>query len=1025
MTKDEPQRDISRSNLEIHGITFDTRIFPIHESQKQSATRSLPEHIAAVGEALLTFENIIPQGWERHLEKEATTFNNESPDLPGSAFVSEEQFEIDLGEHSQEWLLAHQNLKYCNKVAKDAQKLIGNQEPEWSLFWRNEVFVLFNTQIRKQRELCSRLDAWSLYESITWTEYENAKEDVVLGKPRTTPKPDLTYAFPMQSHSTGRLRGLARDEISKALSPEVLGQLLQQGITCTPTTGLRNWTKAQDKTKMLRSESDRSCFPWAIVEMKRDGSTVDGALAIRCYCQAANAAAAALDLQAQLFDKLGHDRYSRNPPVVVITTVGPEIRVWLAYWDRESHSTVLGTPKQRMVCIWSTSALLTWGIASIRAIIVNMQTWASRLLKPKIQHSVVEASRGAQRCTEVASQASTSANSPITFAIPSILTPTSSPLAEDRAGDTPTPLAIVSEELPASSHVNQPLQMSPLGKSCHAVEPQYSNVLPVSPSPMKRKIASPRRKGISKNTSGIPSRLDINCKDQCDTRTTPGEMMISQKHPTPLFRVLQTSSASLIQKPFSVADWTDLFKDDIISPSHKPGRSTQPLQSLIDTSTDQRQVPRETSQTEIGSSPTSPIHCRIKSNGQAGGPATIATPSAQNREPDQSAAEQSLASNEAEFDADVDSIIRDLGSTSIGDNDIESRAKASSRDSNRLGKAVVPTDKSSVIDLPVHQKLGIANQTRCGMCTIGHDAPSRDFDEQGSESSPKIERKGAHEDRYGSTSLPCVSGTRLDNIKRIQPHPPSSPESQQKSLFRGFGSANFHHDQQCAQAAKQSLTLAESITRKDSTIGRSPVGEKPPFGQSVNGKKSLFGGSSNFTELDGEASSQSSSDSNYGADSSSQSSIDEQDTREYQSHSGRSDVSGFQQDSDVEEYSESEDHPDHEDYSDGEERSDTEENSDADNLSDSDDEPVYGDYNILDGTAPIKAVITVLTSWPRSGEWRMERSMLQNITSDLSLFDRFEIEELADRWKNPDGSCRVPLESVLRVLRSRLERHEH
>ncbi|KAH7070236.1 hypothetical protein FB567DRAFT_216878 [Paraphoma chrysanthemicola] len=1044
MTKDEPQRDISRSNLKTHGITFDTRIIPIHELQEQSTARALPEHIAAVGEALLTFENIIPQGWKRHLEKEAATFNYESPDLPGSTFVSEEQFEIDLGEHSQEWLLAHQNLKYCNKVAKDAQKLIGNQEPEWSLFWRNEVFVLFNTHIKKQRELCSRLDAWSLYESITWSEYENAKKEVFLGKPRTTPKPDLTYAFPIKSHSTAILRGLARDEISKALSPEVLGQLLQQGITCTPTTGLRNWTKAQDKTKMLRSDSDRSCFPWAIVEMKRDVSTVDGALAIRCYCQAANAAAAALDLQAQLFDKLDHDRYSQNPPIVVITTVGPEIRVWLAYWDRDSHPLVLGTPKQRMVCIWSTSALLTWGIASIRAVIMNMQTWATRLLKPKIQHAIVEALRRGQRPTKVGSQESSSANNPFTFASSSIFTPTSSPLAEDRAGDVrrpsrsppATPLAIVSERLPVSTTINQRPQMSPPEQLRRGIESQHSNVLPVSPSPMKRKIAWPCRKVISKNTSDVPSLLGTN-SNQCDTRTSPGDMVISQKPLMPLYRVLHTNSASLIKKPFSVDDWAGLFKDDPksqISLSHKSKRSAEPSKSLINTSTDKRQVPKETSRIEKDSSPTSRVYCRSKSNGQASGPASIATTSAEDREPDISAAEQNLTSNEAELDADIDSIIQDLGSTCIGDSDIEGQEMASSRDSSRLGKDAVPTDKNGVINLPIYQKLGSAFQTRCGMCTSGHVAPSRDFDGQGSESSSKIEREGAHEDRCSTTSSSCVPGSRLDNRNRIQPHPPSSPESQQKSLFGSFGPANFLHDQQCAPAAKESLTSAESITRQNSTISESLAREKSLFGQSVNGQKplfgqshngkSLFGRSSDFTEPDGETRSQSSSDSNYGADSSSQSSVDEQDIREYQSHSGRSEVFGIQQDSDVEEYSESEDHEDPEDYSDREERSDAEDSSDADYSSDSDDELVYGDYNLLDGTAPIKAVITVLTSQPRSGEWRMERSMLRTITSDLSCFDRLAIEVLVDRWKNPDGSCRVPLESALRVLRSRLERRD-
>jgi hypothetical protein len=46
-----------------------------------------------------------------------------------------------------------------------------------------------------------------------------------------------------------------------------------------------------------------------------------------------------------------------------------------------------------MVCIWSTSVQLTWGVASLRAIIRNMHTWSSRLLKPRLQMAVSQVSK--------------------------------------------------------------------------------------------------------------------------------------------------------------------------------------------------------------------------------------------------------------------------------------------------------------------------------------------------------------------------------------------------------------------------------------------------------------------------------------------------------------------------------------------------------------------------------------------------------------------------------------------------------
>lgn len=54
-----------------------------------------------------------------------------------------------------------------------------------------------------------------------------------------------------------------------------------------------------------------------------------------------------------------------------------------------------------MVCIWSTSAELIWGVASIRSIIFNMHTWASRILKPRLQHCVQQLSERTRPSTPV------------------------------------------------------------------------------------------------------------------------------------------------------------------------------------------------------------------------------------------------------------------------------------------------------------------------------------------------------------------------------------------------------------------------------------------------------------------------------------------------------------------------------------------------------------------------------------------------------------------------------------------------
>jgi hypothetical protein len=171
------------------------------------------------------------------------------------------------------------------------------------------------------------------YENVLWNEFDNFVRPCPPGAPRRTqPKPDLTYAFPIQTSTPNNLVGFARDELTQALSLQSLGKLVERGVACAPTTAFRNGVNSPDRTRW--SSSDRSCFPWAIVEMKKDVSASDDGAVERCYCQAANAAAAALDLQAQLFDKT-NDSYSlRPPPVVAFTCVGPVVKVWLAYQDK-------------------------------------------------------------------------------------------------------------------------------------------------------------------------------------------------------------------------------------------------------------------------------------------------------------------------------------------------------------------------------------------------------------------------------------------------------------------------------------------------------------------------------------------------------------------------------------------------------------------------------------------------------------------------------------------------------------------
>lgn len=179
------------------------------------------------------------------------------------------------------------------------------------------------------------------YENVRWNGFDDFAKFCLWAPNRTRPQPDLTYAFPIQTSNPENLRGFARDQLSQTLSLQSIKKLVEQGVICAPTTALRKRITLPDSTRW--SSSDRSCFPWAIVEMKKHVSSPDDNAVERCYCQAANAAAAALDLQAQLFDKLKDSCSLQPPPVVAFTCVGPVVKVWIAYQDKSRDS---GIPMQ-------------------------------------------------------------------------------------------------------------------------------------------------------------------------------------------------------------------------------------------------------------------------------------------------------------------------------------------------------------------------------------------------------------------------------------------------------------------------------------------------------------------------------------------------------------------------------------------------------------------------------------------------------------------------------------------------------
>jgi hypothetical protein len=149
--------DIGRENLLLHGISYEPDVYQAHNVSAQPEQFTLPDHVDAVREGLLVMEDMMPREWEQHLRKESVQYGtpDTSPEwmqYPQSpAFLFEEEHEAQTSPRSTEWTTVVKNAQRWERVAKRARDLLEFPEAEWSLFWRSDVFRLFNKEACTQQ----------------------------------------------------------------------------------------------------------------------------------------------------------------------------------------------------------------------------------------------------------------------------------------------------------------------------------------------------------------------------------------------------------------------------------------------------------------------------------------------------------------------------------------------------------------------------------------------------------------------------------------------------------------------------------------------------------------------------------------------------------------------------------------------------------------------------------------------------------------------------------------------------------
>ncbi|KAF2112062.1 hypothetical protein BDV96DRAFT_649424 [Lophiotrema nucula] len=168
----------------------------------------------------------------------------------------------------------------CYKIALEAVDLDIDQETEdeWMLFYRKYFFVRAENSSRAAFREVNGPRKWTVHQNLHWDACAGFRSVDASRDTRTSPKPDLTYAFPITREGTKKK---AKDNFSL----QNLGQLRWAdgiGLTASPTKRLDKWSPFSSPQHWCAA--NLVCYPWAVVEAKRSRFDAKQGPEIFCYC---------------------------------------------------------------------------------------------------------------------------------------------------------------------------------------------------------------------------------------------------------------------------------------------------------------------------------------------------------------------------------------------------------------------------------------------------------------------------------------------------------------------------------------------------------------------------------------------------------------------------------------------------------------------------------------------------------------------------------------------------------------------
>ncbi|KAF4448397.1 hypothetical protein F53441_8205 [Fusarium austroafricanum] len=284
------------------------------------------------------------------------------------------------------------------------------EEPDWKDFFRDNFFdPLLNDASVSQEDPRRVSRANYYYDTVLsdsealWVTFDDNGKNLGDSLPDSfynmkRPKPDRAFYFPIyhlteESHVPGiadrkalKWHKASMPALVESFSWPDLKMLYAHGLRPSPFHAFERKKKPLEKT--LR------CFPWLVIEHKMMPDNCEK-LRETAYCQAVNGSGCAVRLN-QIAAKytLELAREAHFPPIPAVTTVGPEVKVWITYYIKDFFPYYDHAYDKRqfqrhdsaymMQCIWDGDMTEPDDIIEFRLILENIHTWATRVFKPLI-----------------------------------------------------------------------------------------------------------------------------------------------------------------------------------------------------------------------------------------------------------------------------------------------------------------------------------------------------------------------------------------------------------------------------------------------------------------------------------------------------------------------------------------------------------------------------------------------------------------------------------------------------------------